>query len=139
MMQNAGILAEKKRVLTDKQKSFLGELFNCEGNIGKAMEKAGYKPSSRQHVLSSLKDEIIEASKTELAAHAAQAVNRVVEGMNDIGEHPRAELRLKAAQTLLDRVGLGKQEKIDIEGKMLHGVVLMPAKKEMPVVDIRED
>lgn len=138
-MQNAGILAEKKRVLTDKQKSFLGELFNCEGNIGKAMEKAGYKPSSRQHVLSSLKDEIIEASKTELAAHAAQAVNRVVEGMNDIGEHPRAELRLKAAQTLLDRVGLGKQEKIDIEGKMLHGVVLMPAKKEMPVVDIRED
>ena len=43
-MQNAGILAEKKRVLTDKQKSFLGELFNCEGNIGKAMEKAGYKP-----------------------------------------------------------------------------------------------
>ena len=138
-MQNAGILAEKKRVLTDKQKSFLGELFNCEGNIGKAMEKAGYKPSSRQHVLSSLKDEIIEASKTELAAHAAQAVNRVVEGMNDIGEHPRAELRLNAAQTLLDRVGLGKQEKIDIEGKMLHGVVLMPAKKEMPVVDIRED
>ena len=138
-MQNAGILAEKKMVLTDKQKSFLGELFNCEGNIGKAMEKAGYKPSSRQHVLSSLKDEIIEASKTELAAHAAQAVNRVVEGMNDIGEHPRAELRLKAAQTLLDRVGLGKQEKIDIEGKMLHGVVLMPAKKEMPVVDIRED
>ena len=139
MMQNGRILAEKKRVLTDKQKSFLGELFNCEGNIGKAMEKAGYKPSSRQHVLSSLKDEIIEASKTELAAHAAQAVNRVVEGMNDIGEHPRAELRLKAAQTLLDRVGLGKQEKIDIEGKMLHGVVLMPAKKEMPVVDIRED
>jgi len=138
-MQNAGILAEKKRVLTDKQKSFLGELFNCEGNIGKAMEKAGYKPSSRQHVLSSLKDEIIEASKTELAAHAAQAVNRVVEGMNDIGEHPRAELRLKAAQTILDRVGLGKQEKIDIEGKMLHGVVLMPAKKDMPVVDIRED
>ena len=138
-MQNARILAEKKRVLTDKQKSFLGELFNCEGNIGKAMEKAGYKPSSRQHVLSSLKDEIIEASKTELAAHAAQAVNRVVEGMNDIGEHPRAELRLKAAQTLLDRVGLGKQEKIDIEGKMLHGVVLMPAKKDMPVVDIRED
>ena len=139
MMQNGGILAEKKRVLTDKQKSFLGELFTCEGNIGKAMEKAGYKPSSRQHVLSSLKDEIIEASKTELAAHAAQAVNRVVEGMNDIGEHPRAELRLKAAQTLLDRVGLGKQEKIDIEGKMLHGVVLMPAKKDMPVVDIRED
>ena len=57
--------------------------------------------------------------------------------------HSRDELNYevmnKAAQTLLDRVGLGKQEKIDIEGKMLHGVVLMPAKKEMPVVDIRED
>ena len=60
------------------------------------------------------------------------------EGMNDIGEHPRAELRLKAAQTLLDRVGMGKQEKIDVEGKLLHGVVLMPAKKEMPTVSVED-
>jgi len=48
-------------------------------------------------------------------------------------------LRLKAAQTLLDRVGLGKQEKVEVEGKMLHGVVLMPAKKAMPTVTINEE
>ena len=48
------------------------------------------------------------------------------------------ELTKKAAQTLLDRVGLGKQEKIDVEGKLLHGVVLMPAKKEMPVVNVED-
>jgi hypothetical protein len=59
--------------------------------------------------------------------------------MNDVGEHPRAELRLKAAQTLLDRVGLGKQEKVEIEGKLLHGVVLMPSKKAMPTVTINEE
>jgi len=135
---NQGLLKEKSRELTQKQQSFLTELFKCGGNITKALELSGYKPSSRQHVLHSLKEEIIEQAKVELAAHSVTAINRVVEGMNDVGEHPRAELRLKAAQTLLDRVGLGKQEKIDVEGKLLHGVVLMPAKKEMPVVNVED-
>ena len=137
-MQHNGILAEKKRELTDKQKSFLSNLFDTGGNISLALEKAGYSKNSRNVVLKALADEILEVAKTELAAHSVQAINRVVEGMNDVGEHPRAELRLKAAQTLLDRVGIGKQEKIEMEGKILHGVVLMPAKKEMPTVTIEE-
>jgi len=137
-VQHNGILAEKKRELTDKQKSFLSNLFDTGGNISLALEKAGYSKNSRNVVLKALADEILEVAKTELAAHSVQAINRVVEGMNDVGEHPRAELRLKAAQTLLDRVGIGKQEKIEMEGKILHGVVLMPAKKEMPTVTIEE-
>jgi len=137
-VQHNGILAEKKRELTDKQKSFLSNLFDTGGNISLALEKAGYSKNSRNVVLKTLSDEILEVAKTELAAHSVQAINRVVEGMNDVGEHPRAELRLKAAQTLLDRVGIGKQEKIEMEGKILHGVVLMPAKKEMPTVTIEE-
>ena len=138
IVQHNGILAEKKKELTDKQKSFLSNLFDTGGNINMALEKAGYSKNSRSLVLKTLSDEILEAAKTELAAHSVQAINRVVEGMNDVGEHPRAELRLKAAQTLLDRVGIGKQEKVEMEGKILHGVVLMPAKKEMPTVTIEE-
>ena len=135
---NQGLLKEKSRELTDRQKSFLSILFKSGGNITKALEEAGYKSASRYYVLQSLKDEIIEQAKVELAAHSVTAINRVVDSMNDTGEHPRQELRLKAAQTLLDRVGMGKQEKIDIEGKLLHGVVLMPAKKEMPVVSVED-
>ena len=138
-MQHNGILAEKKKELTDKQKSFLSHLFETGGNINVALDKAGYSKTSRSMVLKTLSDEIIAAAKTEMAAHSVTAINRVVEGMNDVGEHPRAELRLKAAQTLLDRVGLGKQEKVEVEGKMLHGVVLMPAKKAMPTVTINEE
>jgi len=85
---NQGLLKEKSRELTKKQQSFLTELFRCGGNINVALEKAEYKPSSRQHVLQSLKDEIIEQAKVELAAHSVTAINRVVEGMNDVGEHP---------------------------------------------------
>ena len=81
---NQGLLKEKSRELTKKQQSFLTELFKCGGNITKALELAGYKPSSRQHVLQSLKDEIIEQAKVELAAHSVTAINRVVEGMNDV-------------------------------------------------------
>ena len=138
-MQHKGILAEKRKELTDKQKSFLSSLFESGGNINVALDKAGYAKTSRSMVLKTLSDEILEAAKTEMAAHSVTAIHRVVEGMNDVGEHPRAELRLKAAQTLLDRVGLGKQEKVEIEGKLLHGVVLMPSKKAMPTVTINEE
>ena len=138
-MQHNGLLAEKRKELTDKQKAFLSSLFETGGNIGLALDKSGYAKTSRSMVLKTLSDEILEAAKTEMAAHSITAINRVVEGMNDVGEHPRAELRLKAAQTLLDRVGLGKQEKVEIEGKLLHGVVLMPSKKAMPIVTLNEE
>ena len=33
---------------------------------------------------------------------------------------------------------MDEQEKMEVEGKLLHGVVLMPAKKEMPVVNVED-
>ena len=63
-MQHNGILAEKKKELTDKQKSFLSNLFDSGGNINLALEKAGYSKTSRSLVLKTLSDEILEAAKT---------------------------------------------------------------------------
>lgn len=140
-MQHTGILAqEKKKEVTEKQKKFLNCLFVNKGDITLACEEAGYSPSSRTWLVKSLADEIIDISKRELAVNSATAVSRVVESMNDDGLNPRQELRLKAAQTLLDRVGLGKIEKQEHDVRALHGIVLMPSKSAMPiVVDNSED
>jgi hypothetical protein len=135
ILKDKGVVTED----TTTKSKILSSLFESGGNINVALDKAGYAKTSRSMVLKTLSDEILEAAKTEMAAHSVTAIHRVVEGMNDVGEHPRAELRLKAAQTLLDRVGLGKQEKVEIEGKLLHGVVLMPSKKAMPTVTINEE
>ena len=108
---STALLSEKKKEVTEKQKKFLDALFVNRGNISAACEEAGYSPSSRTWLVKALADEIVDISKRELAVNSATAVSRVVESMNDDGLNPRQELRLKAAQTLLDRVGLGKIEK----------------------------
>ena len=128
----SALLPEKKKEVTEKQKKFLNCLFVNKGDIALACEEAGYSPSSRTWLVKSLADEIIDISKRELAVNSATAVSRVVESMNDDGLNPRQELRLKAAQTLLDRVGLGKIEKQEHDVRALHGIVLMPSKSAMP-------
>ena len=133
----SALLPEKKKEVTEKQKKFLDALFVNRGDIALACEAAGYAPSSRTWLVKALADEIIDISKRELAVNSATAVSRVVESMNDDGLNPRQELRLKAAQTLLDRVGLGKIEKQEHDVRALHGIVLMPSKAPMPnVIDI---
>jgi len=133
----SALLPEKKKEVTEKQKKFLDCLFVNNGDITLACKKAGYSPSSRTWLVKALADEIIDISKRELAVNSATAVSRVVESMNDDGLNPRQELRLKAAQTLLDRVGLGKIEKQEHDVRALHGIVLMPSKAPMPnVIDI---
>ena len=37
---------------------------------------------------------------------------------------------MKAAADILDRVGVGKRQEIDIKAEVIHGVVLLPPKKE---------
>ena len=134
-MTSALLAQEKKKEVTEKQKKFLDALFVNRGNISAACEEAGYSPSSRTWLVKALADEIVDISKRELAVNSATAVSRVVESMNDDGLNPRQELRLKAAQTLLDRVGLGKIEKQEHDVKALHGIVLMPSKAAMPIVE----
>ena len=134
-MTSALLAQEKKKEVTENQKKFLDALFVNRGNISAACEEAGYSPSSRTWLVKALADEIVDISKRELAVNSATAVSRVVESMNDDGLNPRQELRLKAAQTLLDRVGLGKIEKQEHDVKALHGIVLMPSKSAMPIVE----
>ena len=134
-MTSALLAQEKKKEVPEKQKKFLDALFVNRGNISAACEEAGYSPSSRTWLVKALADEIVDISKRELAVNSATAVSRVVESMNDDGLNPRQELRLKAAQTLLDRVGLGKIEKQEHDVKALHGIVLMPSKSAMPIVE----
>ena len=43
---------------------------------------------------------------------------------------PQASIRVQAAQTILDRVGLGKRETLDVKHEVQGGVFILPAKEE---------
>jgi len=129
--------ATTKRELTEKQQSFLNHLVDTNGDAKKAAELAGYS-SHYHHVVKSLKSEILELTQEILANSAPKAAFKVVEIMESNKPVVQAANKLTAAQTLLDRVGVSKVDKIDVNHNMNSGgIFLMPDKA--PVVIEAED
>tara|TARA_Y100000114_G_scaffold64971_1_gene59539 strand:+ start:115 stop:498 length:384 start_codon:yes stop_codon:yes gene_type:complete len=119
-----------KKELTEKQKNFLGHLIDVGGDPKKAAELAGYSGNHWQ-VTKSLKNEIIDLASNILAQSAPQAALKLTEVMNSDQPVPQANIRLQAAQTILDRIGLGKSDRLDVNHTVQGGVFILPAKEEV--------
>ena len=113
--------------LTDQHKRFLEVLFNeAGGNINHAMRMAGFSEGySRRSLTNYLKEEIIEATQLYIAMNAPRAAMAVVSGIADPTELGLKE-KLNAAKDLLDRAGLVKTEKVQVESP--SGIMILPAK-----------
>ena len=127
--------------LTEKQETFLNNLIDNGGRVKEAMEIAGYHPGSRSNLINAVKHEIIERTRQHLASSSVQAANRLIEGLDADGTIPSSqmEVRLRAANDILDRTGVNKRQEIATESKVLHGIVLLPAKKEQQNVWLDQD
>jgi phage terminase small subunit len=121
----------KKRDLTQQQERFLELLFENGGQV--TAIDAGYSRGSAAWLKSTLADEIIERTKTILATNAMKAANRVIQTIDNPAPERGDDLRLKAAESLLNRVGVAKQEQINHNVTAVHGVVLLPPKKEVVI------
>ena len=119
-----------KKELTEKQKNFLGHLIDVGGDPKKAAELAGYSGNHWQ-VTKSLKNEIIDLASNILAQSAPLVALKLTEVMNSDQPVPQANVRLQAAQTILDRIGLGKTDRLDVNHTVQGGVFILPAKEEV--------
>jgi|TARA_R100000951_G_scaffold69381_1_gene58411 hypothetical protein len=117
-----------KKELTIKQQGFLDALVETGGDPKKAAVLAGYAENSHWQVVKSLKHEIIDLASNILAQSAPQAAMKLVEVMHSDVPIPQANLRLQAAQTILDRTGLGKQDKLEVNNNVSGGLFIIPAK-----------
>ena len=84
--------------------------------------------NSYSKVIRNLKKEITELAENHLSTHSAQAANRLIALLDEDGTTPQASIRLAAANSILDRVGLVKKDQLDINMKALHGIFILPAK-----------
>ena len=117
------------RNLTDKQQRFLDVLFDeANGDVVAAKKLAGYGDNSNTAaIVESLKDEIGEKTRTYFARTAPKAAMAMVGGLDDPTELGLKE-KMSAAKELLDRTGLVKTEKMQVEST--GGVMLLPAKND---------
>ena len=119
-----------KKELTLKQKTFLDNLVDCGGNAKQAAELACYAEGSYTSVVKSLKKEILDISEGILAQNAPKAALKLVNIMDSDQPIPQANIRLQAAQTLLDRVGISKTDKLNLNVEGSNGIFILPAKSE---------
>ena len=123
---------DNKRKLTEQQQTFLSVLAtSAKGGINKALNIAGYKETSYYNVINSLKDEIVDVATKILAKSAPQASQKLVEILNSDDPIPQVNAKLQAAQTLLDRVGVAKRDKLDVTHTATSGIFLLPEKKTL--------
>lgn len=125
---------QKKRKLTDKQEKFLSALAGeAKGDARQALVVAGYEPTSYYAVLDSLKEEVVDVANTILAHSAPKAAAKLVDVLDSDAPIPQVGAKLQAAQTLLDRVGISKRERVDVTHNMGGGIFLLPDKETITI------
>ena len=113
--------------LTEKQQKFMDVLFDeAGGDISTAIQLAGYADGTPpSQLVRGLKEEILDATQMFMARNAPKAAVAMVGGISAPTELGIRE-KMTAAKELLDRTGLVKTEKMQVEAS--GGVILMPPK-----------
>jgi hypothetical protein len=117
------------RNLTERQQKFLDVLFDeAGGDVVRAKILAGYSENvSTTEIIKGIKEEIMERTQLYMARNAPRAAMSLVSGMVDPTELGLRE-KLNAAKDLLDRVGLVKTEKVQVEAG--NGLMILPPKEK---------
>ena len=126
-------LPSTQRKLTEKQLDFLNNLIETKGNLKLSAELAGYAGNHYQ-VIKSLRQEIVDLASNVLAREAPAAAFKLVEVMQSDTAMPQANVKLQAAQTILDRVGLGKQDRMEVNHNVGGGIFVLPEKETINIV-----
>jgi hypothetical protein len=137
--------------LTPQQELFLSYLFDNDseviGDSVGALLAAGYERSYHAKLIKTLRDDIRDRTLDSLTILAPKAVKQVRDSLDEDGSTPRGEVRLKAAESILDRMGASKQQAIDITTKneSISPLFVLPGKAEVEVdeaydgIDINRD
>ena len=138
-MNNSLLPPQKKKEPNEQQQKFLDALAHeAKGNIKQALAIAGYAETSQSNIVSSLKDEIVEVATKILAKSAPMASQKLVEILMSDDPIPQVGAKLQSAQTLLDRVGVAKRDKLDVTHTAASGIFILPNKEQLIDVNAEE-
>jgi hypothetical protein len=76
----------------------------------------------------------IDIAQNVLAREAPTAAFKIIEVLKSDKPVPQANYKLQAAQTILDRVGVSKTDRIDVNHNTSGGIFILPEKKAIDIV-----
>ena len=133
-MSNNYLPEKKDKNLTEKQQSFLNHLIETQGDFKKSAELAGYSGNHYQ-ILKSLKNEVVDLASDVLAREAPTAAFKIIEVLQSNKPIPQANYKLQAAQTILDRVGVSKTDRVGVNHTASGGMFILPEKKAINITE----
>jgi hypothetical protein len=90
-----------------------------------------------------LKDVILDRARDNLALGSLKAVATAVSLMDADASTEKGELRLAAAEKIMDRVGLTKHTSVEVRMESENGLFILPAKtliaRSVDSTDLEED
>ena len=126
-------MVKRDNPLTEKQEKLLYYFYSSRGAIApkEAAERAGYAPGSVYETIRSLRKEIMELTELMLVESAPKAANTLFTIMESEETIPQASVRNDVAKTILDRVGLGKKDRVEVKGEINTNLFFIPSKKPL--------
>ena len=117
------------RQLKENQQKFVEVLFDeANGDVVAAKRLSGYSENTpTRSIVESLRDEIADATRSYFARTAPKAAMAMTNALYDPTELGIRD-KMSAAKDLLDRAGLGKVERVDVNSSG-GGVFILPAKE----------
>lgn len=109
------------------------------GSVKAACEQMDITLRTGRRIQEKNKELILSMTNSELSSLAYSAVNTYRKALTEDEQDHKIEAKLKAADSVLDRVGASKRNVVEHQGEDLQPVILMPAKNPVETPEILVD
>lgn len=123
--------------LKDSERYFL-ELMHEHSDVGMVANLMDIPKWKVRTLAQKHSEALIEMAQAELAIMGGKAVRVVSDTLSTVNDTQASSLMLKAAESVLDRMGAGKKNAIEGITKVISPVILMPAKNvaQVPTITV---
>lgn len=121
--------------LTEDQLLLVEYLIKYEGNISETASAMGktYRQVYDAARSKSIKEEILERQRDSLALATISAVNTMKDMVSADNTVEQGALRLKAAESVLNRTGLTSHTSVEVKTEAQPGIFVLPEKAKITV------
>lgn len=125
--------------LNEQEELFLAYLEDAP-SVAQVAREMGISKDYAYKMYAKLKDVILDRARANLAMGALKAANTALDLMDADASTEKGELRLAAAEKVMDRVGLTKHTNVEVKVESENGLFILPAKVSLSSSeDLEED
>lgn len=124
-------MAAKVGSIPAEHELFIQYFLESDGDVRGSAKKAGFDPTYGYALFNRYKARIQDEMSTRMALMQLKAIKVLEESMGEGAEKFKQDVRLKAADSVLDRGGLVKKSGIELTANALPAIMVLPAKQPL--------